>query len=118
MSDLFSTIAGMMTSTFFLSTCAFFAICLDMNWQVTKIVFCALKNFSRNRQMAVRRKWPTGADDGRPERSDHMSEKEKTLRAFAEILKILQDNGYHFSEFDKGRIYEMMHRAQCVAASS
>lgn len=91
---------------------------IDEYITVFEIVFCALKNFSRNRRMAVRRKWPTGADDGRPERSDHMSEKEKTLRAFAEILKILQDNGYHFSEFDKGRIYEMMHRAQCVAASS
>ncbi len=40
-------------------------------------------------------------------------ETEKLGRDFAAILKKLQDSGYTFSEFERGRIYEMMNQAKC-----
>lgn len=46
--------------------------------------------------MTVSRKWSTGSDDGRPERSDYMSEREK------EIIQTVADALPKMSERDKG----------------
>ncbi len=51
------------------------------------------------------------------ERGDYMTVEqyastEKLAREFAAILSILVESGYHFSEFDQGRLYEMMNSAK------
>lgn len=51
------------------------------------------------------------------ERGDYMTVEqyistEKVAREFAAILSILVESGYHFSEFDQGRLYEMMNSAK------